>query len=81
MANPFNLDFEELDLRELALVEPLRALRMIHYEAWLADRYTEPTFAAAFPWFTERTHWDRHVLDLREQSARLDEPPLVWRPE
>ena len=58
-------------------IEPLRTLRMIHYAAWLARRWEDPAFPAAFPWFNTPRYWEEQVLALREQAARLDEPPLV----
>ena len=53
---------------------------MIHYAAWLARRWDDPAFPAAFPWFAETRYWERHVLDLREQLAALDEEPLTPEP-
>jgi len=70
-------DFRDFDVRELALIEPLRALRMVHYAAWLARRWTDPAFPMAFPWFNSQRYWEDHILALREQMAALDEPPLV----
>jgi len=61
---------------ELRLVEALRALRMLHYSAWLANRWEDPSFPLAFPWFNTVRYWGEHVLQLREQVAALDEPPL-----
>ncbi len=72
-------DFFEFDARELNLVEPLRTLRMIHYSAWLARRWDDPAFPAAFPWFNTQRYWQDRILELREQVALLDEPPLVPR--
>jgi Ser/Thr protein kinase RdoA (MazF antagonist) len=69
-------EFAELDPRELALIEPLRTLRMIHYAGWLARRWDDPAFPAAFPWFNTQRYWQDHILALREQAAALDEPPL-----
>lgn len=69
--------FADFDYRELRLVEPLRALRMIHHTAWLAQRWDDPAFPRAFPWFGERRFWERHILDLLEQRAAIDEPPLL----
>ena len=69
-------EFAEFDGRELSLIEPLRTLRMIHYAAWLAQRWDDPAFPAAFPWFNTSAYWERHILDLREQMAALQEPPL-----
>jgi Ser/Thr protein kinase RdoA (MazF antagonist) len=52
---------------------------MIHYSAWLAHRWTDPAFPAAFPWFTEPRYWENQVLALREQSAAIAEGPLELR--
>lgn len=73
--------FRDFDPAELALIEPLRTLRLIHYGGWLARRHAEPAFRRAFPWFTEERWWEDHVLTLREQLAALDEPPLAWHPD
>ena len=70
--------FRPFDARELHLVEALRSLRIMHYAAWLARRWTDPAFKAAFPWFDSRRYWDEHVLALREQVALMQEPPLEW---
>ncbi len=69
-------DFHEFDGREARLIEPLRTLRLIHYSAWLARRWTDPAFPAAFPWFNTQRYWQDRVLELREQVAAMDEPPL-----
>ncbi len=69
-------DFFAFDPRELLLVEALRTLRMIHYAAWIARRWGDPAFPAAFPWFSTQTYWQNQILHLREQVALMDEPPL-----
>lgn len=69
-------NFCDFDPRELHLIEPLRTLRMIHYAAWLARRWTDPAFQHAFPWFNTDRYWEDHVLSLREQAAALQEPAL-----
>ncbi|WP_333841587.1 serine/threonine protein kinase [Pelomicrobium sp.] len=69
-------EFFDFEARELALIEPLRTLRMIHYAGWLARRWDDPAFPAAFPWFNTPRYWQEHLLHLREQAARLEEPPL-----
>ena len=71
-------EFREFDARELHLIEPLRTLRMIHYAGWLAQRWDDPAFPRAFPWFNTQHYWQDHILTLREQAAMLDEPPLEW---
>jgi Ser/Thr protein kinase RdoA (MazF antagonist) len=69
-------DFCDFDQRELYLVEALRTLRLLHYSAWLASRWTDPAFPAAFPWFNTQRYWQDRILELREQVALMDEPPL-----
>jgi Ser/Thr protein kinase RdoA (MazF antagonist) len=69
-------DFFEFDRRELHLVEALRTLRLIHYSAWLARRWDDPAFPAAFPWFNTQHYWQDRILELREQAALMQEPPL-----
>jgi len=68
--------FRHLDRRELHLVEALRTLRLVHYSAWLARRWDDPAFPAAFPWFGTQRYWQDRILELREQIALMDEPPL-----
>ena len=71
-------EFMDFDPRELHLIEPLRTLRMIHYSAWLARRWHDPTFPMHFPWFGEPRYWEEQILGLREQAAIMNEPPLQW---
>ncbi len=73
-------DFRRFDARELHLIEALRSLRILHYAAWLARRWSDPAFKIAFPWFAGQRYWDEHILSLREQVALMQEPPLEWRP-
>lgn len=69
-------EFNDFNPRELALIEPLRTLRIMHYSAWLARRWDDPAFPMSFPWFNTERYWAEHILELREQMAALDEPPL-----
>lgn len=68
--------FMALDRRELHLLEALRTLRLIHYCAWIARRWDDPAFPAAFPWFNTQRYWQDRILELREQIALMDEAPL-----
>lgn len=70
-------DFHDFDPRELHLVEALRTLRLLHYSAWLAQRWDDPAFPVAFPWFNTQRYWQDRILELREQVALMDEPPLL----
>lgn len=69
-------DFSEFDPRELLLIEALRTLRLIHYSAWIARRWNDPAFPAAFPWFGTQRYWQDRILELREQIAAMEEEPL-----
>ena len=68
--------FHEFDDRELSLIESLRTLRMMHYAAWIARRWSDPAFPTAFSWFNTERYWAEHILALREQFAILHEEPL-----
>jgi len=69
-------DFMEFDPRQLHLIEALRTLRLLHYSAWIARRWDDPAFPAAFPWFDSARYWEERILELREQIALMDEEPL-----
>ena len=66
----------EFDRRELALIEALRTLRLIHYSAWLARRWDDPAFPRSFPWFGTRDYWMGQVQMLEDQLEAMAEPPL-----
>ena len=67
----------EFDRRELALIEPLRTLRLIHYSAWLAQRWHDPIFPINFPWFGSSDYWKGQVDMLEEQTEAMQAVPLV----
>jgi Ser/Thr protein kinase RdoA (MazF antagonist) len=66
----------DFDRRELALIEPLRTLRLMHYSAWLARRWDDPAFASAFADFGTPDYWRGQVVLLREQIEAMAAPPL-----
>jgi len=69
--------FAPFDPAELALIEALRTMRMMHHAAWIGRRWNDPAFPPAFPWFNGGRYWSDHILALREQLAALEEPPLA----
>jgi len=69
--------FRPLDRRELHLIEALRALRLLHYHAWIARRWQDPAFPAAFPWFDSPRHWEGVIAQLQEQLSALREPTIA----
>jgi len=73
-------EFCDFDRTELNLIESLRSMRIIHYAGWLAKRWDDPAFPRAFPWFNTEQFWGEHILQLKEQLAILQEPPLQIYP-
>jgi len=71
--------FRKFNRAELHLIEALRAMRIIHYHAWIARRWHDPAFPAAFPWFESSRHWEGVITQLQEQLAVMQEPVLVLR--
>jgi Ser/Thr protein kinase RdoA (MazF antagonist) len=71
--------FGEFDFAELTLIEPLRSLRILHHASWIASRWNDPAFPRAFPWFGDARFWERHIADLFEQLAAMDDPPILSR--
>ena len=69
--------FTDLDEAEVALIEPLRALRMIHHSAWIAARWNDPAFPRAFHWFTSPRYWQEHLSDLWQQLEAVAAPPMA----
>ena len=70
-------EFASLDMAEMNLIEALRTLRMMHYASWLARRWNDPAFPQAFPWFDSTQYWEQHILELREQLSRMQDPVLT----
>ena len=65
--------FATIEHGQTALIEPLRAVRMLNHAAWIAERWADPAFPRAFPWFGEARFWEQHVNDLIEQSGILSD--------
>ncbi len=58
--------FRPFDRNELALIEPLRLMRQIHYAGWIAERWADPAFPAAFPHVALAPWWEQHCRDIAE---------------
>jgi Ser/Thr protein kinase RdoA (MazF antagonist) len=79
--------FREFDIAWLRLIEPLRAARFVRYASWIAQRWEDPAFPAAFPHFGTVEYWEKETEDLEKQLSKIragempeDEPSSV-RPE
>lgn len=64
--------FRPFDRRTLKLIEPLRAMRYIHYTAWCAHQATDCGFARLAPDFGTPEYWRREIQDLEEQLQRIE---------
>ncbi len=64
--------FRDFDPRWLRLAEPLRAMRFIHYAAWIARRWSDPAFPPTFPHFGTEDYWETETRDLEEQLRRIE---------
>ena len=66
-------EFHDFDPRQPRWIEALRTLRIMHHAACWA------VLTSRFPpgfWFGRERFWSDHILELREQMAAMNEPPL-----
>ncbi len=63
--------FRPFDRRSLRLVEPLRAMRFIHYMAWCAHQVEEDGLTRAIDGFGTRAYWQSEIADLVDQRDRI----------
>jgi len=64
--------FERSTLR---LIEPLRALRFVHFAAWIGKRWEDQSFPKAFPHYGSTRYWQELSRDLGEQLTTMQEQP------
>jgi Ser/Thr protein kinase RdoA (MazF antagonist) len=62
----------DFDHAELALIPALRAMRQVHYAGWIAARWNDPAFPAAFPFAAESRWWEQHIIDVHELADELE---------
>jgi Ser/Thr protein kinase RdoA (MazF antagonist) len=80
--------FFDFNRAEIALIEPLRGMRMLRHNGWLADRWADPAFPRAFPYAATPRYWQDQVTAYREQTERIlaalprtapaDPGPIGW---
>ncbi|MHC1480137.1 serine/threonine protein kinase [Frateuria aurantia] len=63
--------FAELPSHELALIPALQAMRQVHHAGWIAERWADPAFPAAFGFVREARWWEQHIQDLHELAGQL----------
>ncbi|MGJ3354784.1 serine/threonine protein kinase [Providencia sp. Je.9.19] len=74
-------EFCDFDVKELKLIEPLRAMRMVHYLGWIIRRWQDPAFPRAFSWLQADDFWQKQSNEFVQQIARLQEAPLQLTPQ
>lgn len=67
--------FRIFDQSSLRLVEPLRAMRFIHYMAWCAHQVEEDGATRAIDGFGTREYWQQEIGDLLDQAERIAKAP------
>ncbi|PIR20265.1 MAG: serine/threonine protein kinase [Deltaproteobacteria bacterium CG11_big_fil_rev_8_21_14_0_20_47_16] len=65
--------FRKFDYGSLRLAEPLRTLRMIRHAAWIGQRYDDPAFQRAFPYYTQNRYWEEFLLAIKEQIGAMQD--------
>jgi Ser/Thr protein kinase RdoA (MazF antagonist) len=66
--------FAAFDSTTLRLIEPLRALRQLHFCGWLSARWHDPIFPQTWPQFAEMSFWQGAVDGLQEALELADAP-------
>lgn len=74
-------EFAELSVNWLKIIEPLRGIRYIHYAAWIAKRWTDPSFPNLFPHFGTEEYWLNETLDLEKMGTALQESSDLYPEE
>jgi Ser/Thr protein kinase RdoA (MazF antagonist) len=63
----------ELDHKTIGLIEVLRGLRYVRYSAWVLQRWEDPSFPRAFPYFGTESYWETQYVDVMEQVRAVAE--------
>ena len=67
--------FRSFNRSSLCLIEPLRAMRYIHYAAWCAHQSVDPGFLRQHPEWGGELYWQEEISDLRKQVERIRQIP------
>lgn len=63
--------FMPFDRRTFRLIEPLRAMRFVHYLAWCAHQVAADGFTRVIDDFGTDSYWQRELADLHDQLDRI----------
>ncbi len=65
--------FRDFDPSSLRLIEPLRAMRIIHYTAWCARQKRDGGFARVAPDWGSTAFWRQETADLQRQRQEIED--------
>lgn len=68
----------DFDRRALRLIEPLRALRVVHFSAWIGRRRADPAFQRVFPDFGTERYWFEEIAMLQDLLGRVEAELHEW---
>jgi len=64
-------EFREFPTEQLRWIPALRGLRILHYAAWIARRWEDPSFPRLFPQYREYNYWASETEALEKISFFL----------
>jgi Ser/Thr protein kinase RdoA (MazF antagonist) len=65
--------FRRFDRAGIRAIEPLRAMRMIHFLLWVSRQRDDFSFTRNFPDWNKDSFWQKEINDLREQYCHIEE--------
>ncbi|SHO47895.1 serine/threonine protein kinase [Desulfopila aestuarii] len=65
--------FRPFDRRSFKLIEPLRAMRFVHYMAWCAHQVAADGHTRVLEDFGTQSYWQKEIADLHDQLERIRE--------
>ncbi len=67
--------FFEFDRKTLHLIEPLRAMRYLHYMAWCGQQVHEDGSTTVVSDFGSLIYWQNEIKELSDQLKRINKAP------
>ena len=69
--SPLVDDIRTFDRRSLALIEPLRAMRILYFLAWRCRQVNDPGFRNHFPELETHNFWYAEIAELERQYSLI----------
>jgi Ser/Thr protein kinase RdoA (MazF antagonist) len=65
--------FREFELVSLRLIEPLRAMRYVHYTCWCALQAADGGFARLAPDWGSHSYWQQEIREMEKQLIEIED--------